>query len=49
MFFLRKLFIILLLVILLIYVSSITNIPDSILVFKGEYLNLKTALRNYNR
>lgn len=47
--FLRKVILIFLLTILLIYVSNITNIPNNILLFKGEQLKLKTALRNYNR
>ena len=43
MFFLRRFFLIIFLSVVLIYVSNITNIPDSILLFKGEELNLKTA------
>ena len=42
--FLRRIILITILIILLIYISSITNIPDSVLLFKGENLNLKTAL-----
>lgn len=34
----------LLLTIALIYVSNITNIPDNIILFEGEALNLKTVL-----
>lgn len=47
--FLRKIILIFLLTILLIYVSNISNIPDSVLLFKGEQLNLKTAFRNKYR
>ena len=39
-----KIIILLILTILLVYISNITNIPNSILLFKGESLNLKTAI-----
>ena len=42
--FFKKAILIIVLLILLIYVSNITNIPDSILLFKGENFNVKTAL-----
>ena len=42
--FFKKVILIIVLLILLIYVSNITNIPDSILLFKGENFNVKTAL-----
>ena len=42
--FFKKAILIIVLLILLIYVSNITNIPDSILLFKGEKFNVKTAL-----
>lgn len=42
--FLREFILITILIILLIYISNITNMPDSILLFKGESLDLKTAL-----
>ncbi len=32
------------LIVLLIYISNITNIPENLILFQGETLNLKTAL-----
>ncbi len=40
----RRILIIVFLIILLIYVTNITQMPDSIILFKGESLNLFTVL-----
>jgi len=40
----RRILIILFLIIILIYVTNITQMPDSIILFKGEKLNLFTVL-----
>ncbi|MBQ3144995.1 MAG: PDZ domain-containing protein [Clostridia bacterium] len=40
---LKKIILIIVLLILLIYVTNITSIPDSIILFKGENLNLNTV------
>lgn len=42
--FLGKIILILILLILLIYTSNITNLPNTVLLFKGESLDLKTVL-----
>ena len=42
--FFRRILIILFLIIILIYVTNITQMPDSIILFKGESLNLFTVL-----
>ena len=39
-----RVFILLILIIALIYVSNITNLPENIILFEGEKLNLKTIL-----
>ena len=43
----RKILLILFLLIILAYVTNITSIPDSIILFKGEKLNLGTILGVY--
>ena len=43
----KKILLILFLLIILIYVSCITSLPDSILLFKGENVNLNTILGLY--
>ena len=40
---LKRILLILFLIIILIYVTNITSMPDSIILFKGEELNLYTA------
>ena len=42
--FLRRILIIVFLIILLIYITNITQLPDSVILFKGENLNLFTVL-----
>lgn len=42
--FFRRILIILFLIIILIYVTNITQMPDSVILFKGESLNLFTVL-----
>ena len=39
----KKFFLIIFLIIVLIYVTNITNIPKRIVLFEGEKLNLKTV------
>ncbi len=36
------------LTIVLIYVSNIANMPDSLILFEGEELNLRTIARSKN-
>ena len=42
--YIEKIFIISFLILILIYVSNITNIPEQIILFQGEHYALKTAL-----
>ena len=44
---LKRILLIIFLLIILIYVTNITSIPDSVILFKGEELNLPTIAGIY--